>query len=141
MFTIAKTPPNMSVIAVAGGTGGLGRAIVDAFVSEGKHTTLVLGREVHKPGNNWTDCISDHNLLQTSESKEKEIGTRILAVNYDDIDTLVAVLETNKIEVVISTLNLMQGAGAEHALIQAAAKSSVTKRYIPSIWGINYTEE
>ena len=131
----------MSVIAVAGGTGGLGRAIVDALVSEGKHTTFVLGREVYTPGNRYTDYISDYHLLQTSESKEKEIGNCILALNYGDIDTLVAVLETNKIEVVISTLNLMQGAGAEHALIQAAAKSSVTKRYIPSIWGINYTEE
>lgn len=39
----------MSVIAVAGGTGKLGRAIVDALVSEGKHTTVVLAREVREP--------------------------------------------------------------------------------------------
>jgi uncharacterized protein YbjT (DUF2867 family) len=111
----------MSVIAVAGGTGNLGRAIVDALVSEGKHTTVVLAR-------------------QASASKEKEIGTRILAVNYGDIDALTTILETNKVEVVISTIDVTQGAESEHALIQAAAKSSVTKRYIPSSWGIKYSE-
>jgi hypothetical protein len=51
------------------------------------------------------------------------------------------VLETNKIEDVISTLGTTRDAAPEHSLIQAAAKSSVTKRYIPSIWGIKYTEQ
>lgn len=62
-------------------------------------------------------------------------------MNYGDIDSLTTVLETNRIEVVISTIDVIQGAESEHALIQAAAKSSVTKRYIPSIWAIRYTEE
>ncbi|KAL2127849.1 hypothetical protein VTI74DRAFT_10088 [Chaetomium olivicolor] len=101
---------------------GEGRAIVDALVSEGQHTTIVLSRE-------------------TSELKETEIGTRILAVNYSDINALATALETSKVEVIISTIDVGQGAEAEHALIQAAAKSSVTKRYIPSIWGIKYTEQ
>lgn len=89
-----------------------------------------------------TDGTSGHslNLLQTSDAREKEIGTRILAVNYGDIDALAAALETNRVEVVISTIEAGHGAESEHALIRAAAKSSVTKRYIPSIWGIQYTE-
>ena len=87
--------------------------------------------------------MSGHNrdVLQTSESKEKELGTRVLAVDYSDIDALAAVLETNKVEVVISTIDIVQGAASEHALIQAAARSSVTQRYIPSIWGIKCTEQ
>lgn len=35
----------MSVIAVAGGTGKLGRAVVDALNATGKFTVLVLARE------------------------------------------------------------------------------------------------
>ncbi|KAG7291222.1 hypothetical protein NEMBOFW57_001234 [Staphylotrichum longicolle] len=112
----------MSVIAVAGGTGKLGRAIVDALVSEGKHTTLILARE-------------------PSESKEKEIGARIVAVNYGDIDGVAAALESNKVEIVISTIDMVHGSEAELALVQAAAKSSTTKRYIPSTWGIEYSDE
>jgi hypothetical protein len=90
-----------------------------------------------------TGRVSDHNcdLLQTSETKEKELGARVLAVNYGDINGLITVLETNKVGTVISTIDMVQGVESEHALIQAAAKSSVTKRYIPSIWGIKYTEE
>ena len=62
-------------------------------------------------------------------------------MDYSDIDALATILETNKVEVVISTIDIGQGAASEHALIQAAAKSSVTKRYIPSIWGTKYTEQ
>lgn len=85
--------------------------------------------------------VPSNALLQTSESKEKEIGAPILAVKYDDIDALAAVLETNKVEVVISTLDTMSGGGPEFALIKAADKSSVTKRYIPSVWGMNSLEQ
>lgn len=35
-----------SIVAVAGGTGSLGRAIVEALVSNGKFEVLVLAREV-----------------------------------------------------------------------------------------------
>lgn len=36
----------MVVVAVAGGTGKLGRAIVDVLVSENKHQVVVFGRKV-----------------------------------------------------------------------------------------------
>lgn len=36
----------MTVIAVAGGAGKLGRAIVEALVEQGKHNVVVLAREV-----------------------------------------------------------------------------------------------
>ena len=35
-----------SVVAVAGGTGKLGRAIVESIVSAGGYTVFVLAREV-----------------------------------------------------------------------------------------------
>lgn len=36
----------MSVVAVAGGLGGLGRLIVDALIDTGKHEVYVLSRKV-----------------------------------------------------------------------------------------------
>jgi nucleoside-diphosphate-sugar epimerase len=36
----------MVVVAVAGGTGAVGRNIVEAFVSQGKHEVIILSRTV-----------------------------------------------------------------------------------------------
>lgn len=36
----------MAIIAVAGGTGKLGRAIVEALVEQGQHSVVALAREV-----------------------------------------------------------------------------------------------
>ncbi|KAI7767007.1 hypothetical protein LZL87_013345 [Fusarium oxysporum] len=108
----------MGVIAVAGGTGKLGRAIVEALVEQGQHTVVALARE----------------------AKDVQ-GAQVIAVDYTDVDKLAATLETNRIETVISTINSMDDVSAELSLIKAAEKSASTKRYIPSIWGIKYTEE
>lgn len=78
--------------------------------------------------------------MQQSDSLEKEIGVRILEANYADSAALTTLLESNRIGTVISTLHL-QGFEQELALIKAADRSSTTKRYIPSIWGVKYTEQ
>jgi hypothetical protein len=81
-------------------------------------------------------------LTQASETKSKELGATVLAVDYNKIDSIVKILEDNKIDTVISTLgSLFTGDNPELALIQAADQSKVTKRYIPSTWGIRYTAE
>ncbi|KAM5361869.1 hypothetical protein ACJA88_014287 [Fusarium oxysporum] len=110
-----------SLIAVAGGTGNLGRTIVEAIVADGKFEVVILGRK-------------------HDEKKEKEIGARIIPVDYTSIDTLTKVLEDNRIQTVISALNTMGVAEPELNLIAAADRASATKRYIPSIWGAEYTE-
>ncbi|KAM0345691.1 hypothetical protein ACHAPU_006346 [Fusarium lateritium] len=107
----------MTVIAVAGGAGKLGRAIVEVLVEQGRHSVVFLAREA------------------------KDVpGARAIAVDYTDAGKLAATLETNNIETVISTINSLGDISAELSLIQAAEKSVSTKRYIPSIWGIKYTE-
>ncbi|KAM5370517.1 hypothetical protein ACJA88_010098 [Fusarium oxysporum] len=108
----------MAIIAVAGGAGKLGRAIVEALIEQGQHTVVALARE----------------------AKDVQ-GAQVIAVDYTDVDKLAATLETNSIETVISTINSMDDVSAELSLIKAAEKSASTKRYIPSIWGIQYTEE
>ncbi|KAF4415001.1 hypothetical protein F53441_14677 [Fusarium austroafricanum] len=108
----------MTVIAVAGGAGKLGRAIVEVLVEQGQHSVVVLAR------------------------KAKDIqGAQVIAVDYTDADKLAATLETNSVETIISTINSLGDISAELSLIQAAEKSASTKRYIPSIWGIKYTDE
>lgn len=42
-----------SVVAVAGGTGGVGRAIVEAILADGKQDVIILARQV---------CLSDRSL-------------------------------------------------------------------------------
>ncbi|KAH7084445.1 hypothetical protein FB567DRAFT_593917 [Paraphoma chrysanthemicola] len=111
------------VVAVAGGSGKLGRAIVDELVAHGGYTVYVLGREA-------------------SAEKSKEIGAQILAIDYNDVDGIVKTLESNNIDTLVSTIGSgSMSADPELALIAASDKSKVTKRYIPSLWGIKYTPE
>lgn len=65
----------------------------------------------------------------------------MLAIDYGSIDSIVRVLEENKIDTVISTIGSEAGTDSERALIEAANKSSTTKRFIPSNWGLKYTPE
>lgn len=126
----------MAIIAVAGGAGKLGRAIVEALVEQGQHSVVALAREViisqYKA---WQEDIS--HIFQAKDVQ----GAQVIAVDYTDVDKLAATLETNSIETVISTINSMDDVSAELSLIKAAEKSASTKRYIPSIWGVKYTEE
>ncbi|KAF5685411.1 Mut3p-like transcriptional activator [Fusarium denticulatum] len=108
----------MAIIAVAGGAGKLGRAIVEAIVDQGQHTAVILARE----------------------AKDVQ-GAKVLSVDYTNTDELAATLEANSVEIVISTINSMDDVSAELSLIKAAEKSASTKRFIPSIWGVKYTED
>jgi hypothetical protein len=64
---------------------------------------------------------------------EKEVGVRILAVDYSSVDSLVDVFERNNVWAVLSVMHTIDKA-PEGNLIQAADRSSVTKRFIPNIW-------
>ncbi|KXH40814.1 hypothetical protein CSIM01_08542 [Colletotrichum simmondsii] len=112
----------MSIIAVAGGTGAMGRTIVEAIVRDGTYNVVILARTANP-------------------EKEAEIGARIISVGYSDINQLRSTLETFSISTVISTLNSSLGIESELNLIQAASKSVVTRRYVANVWGITYTPE
>jgi len=78
--------------------------------------------------------------LQANPEKEKEIGVTVIPVDYSDVESVVKVLEAHHIDTLISTVDSNVGPGPELVLIQAAEKSSVTKRYIPCMWGVEYSE-
>ncbi|EGY18658.1 uncharacterized protein VDAG_09184 [Verticillium dahliae VdLs.17] len=111
----------MPVVAVAGGTGKLGRAIVDALNATKQSTVLVLARE-------------------SSELKEKEIGSKIVAVDYGNVANITEALNIHKVDVLISTVFSVQTNDAELALIEAADRASGKIRFITSSWGIPYTK-
>ncbi|KAI4190107.1 MAG: hypothetical protein LQ346_004992 [Caloplaca aetnensis] len=109
-------------VAVAGGTGGLGRTLVDELARGDEHTVFVLSRNPKLPF-------------------EAPANVHCLAAPYDSVDGLVNLLETNEIHTVISTLSPPSPAvqTTERNLIKAAAKSSTVKRFMPSEWGIDYS--
>ncbi|KAM6517763.1 hypothetical protein FSOLCH5_006531 [Fusarium solani] len=111
-----------STVAVAGGTGGLGRALIEAILADGKFDVVILTRKY-------------------DEEKEKQIGARILPVDYTNIEALTKVLEDNAVHTVISTLNIISSTEPELNLIAAADKSALTKRYVGNVWGVDYTDE
>ncbi|PNP78585.1 hypothetical protein FNYG_08064 [Fusarium nygamai] len=112
----------MPVVAIAGGTGSVGRFIVEETTADGNFEVIILGRKVNP-------------------SLEKELGARILAIDYSDPNSIATLLEENHVDVVITALSGHTPPEQELGLIQAAAKSKVTKRYIPSVWGIKYRPE
>jgi nucleoside-diphosphate-sugar epimerase len=111
----------MVVVAVVGGTGNVGKTIVDAFKEDGKHEVIVLARK----------------------APEGETAVPTFAVDYNNIDQLTKILEDNKVHTVISTVLMYDptSAQSERNVIAAAEKSSVTKRFVQSNWGDRAPED
>ncbi|KAI6772763.1 hypothetical protein HG530_003721 [Fusarium avenaceum] len=112
----------MVTIAVAGGTGNVGRSIVEAIVAAGKHQVIVLSRQENK-------------------SLEEKLGVPILAVNSQDVDELTQLFEKHNVHTVISTIGTNGPTPPETGMIRAAEAAKSTKRFITSDWGLPHTEE
>ncbi|KAJ0119539.1 hypothetical protein J7T55_013742 [Diaporthe amygdali] len=104
-------------VAIAGGTGGVGRSIVDALKAYGKHKVIILARKIPDVA---------------------ELAFPVIAVDYDDIDALRTVLEEHHIDTVISALALhIIGVGKSQInLIKASEKAIFTKRFVTSTWAV-----
>ncbi|KAI3538315.1 hypothetical protein CSPX01_09670 [Colletotrichum filicis] len=98
-------------IAIAGGTGGVGRSIVDALKNDPRHSTIILSR---------------------TGAAEDKARVPVVAVDYDDRTSLQTTLETHEIHTVISALALhIIGVGqAQINLIQAADKSNYVAKFV-----------
>ncbi|PGH28099.1 hypothetical protein AJ80_00357 [Polytolypa hystricis UAMH7299] len=113
----------MAIVAVSGGSGKLGRAVVEALRDNTNHSVIILGRSAN-------------------DELSKEIAVPIVTVDYSNVESLVTVLEANKIGTVISTIAITtdDANASQLNLIEAATRSSATMRFIPSEFGIIYTE-
>ncbi|KAI8649656.1 NmrA domain-containing protein [Fusarium keratoplasticum] len=112
----------MAVIAVAGGTGSIGRSIVEAVVEAGNFEVILLSRK------------ADPEL-------ERLLGARILVIDYSDTASLTRLFEDENVDTVLSALSVSTPLEYESNLIQAADKSKVTRRFIPSGFGAKYGPE
>lgn len=128
----------MVVVAVAGGSGGLGRTLVEGIQARGTHEVVVLSRKVSSILNSFLPSfLHDTNQFQQANpTLEAERGVRFVAIDYSDVEAAAKVLEENNIHTIISAVTYMPGAGENHEdrLVKAADLSSTTKRFIPSNW-------
>ncbi|KAI0421373.1 hypothetical protein F5X98DRAFT_390531 [Xylaria grammica] len=110
----------MVVVAVAGGTGGVGRAVLDAIAESGKHQAIVLSR--------------------TAAVAIAIDGPRRFAVDYSNVEQMKHVLQENNVEVVISALLLSDEdvSRSQVNLIRAAAQSGTVTKFIPSEYYIDF---
>jgi len=112
----------MGVVAVAGGTGGIGKTIVEELVRQKKHEVVVLSRKA---------------------STVPELSIPVLAADYTNTAGMTNLLKEHNIDIVISALGLFSedSAQAQLNLINAAIAAGTVKKFIPSEYGIKYTEE
>ncbi|CAG9986908.1 unnamed protein product [Clonostachys byssicola] len=112
----------MVKVAVAGGTGAVGKALADVLAGQTKHEGIILTRK--DPG-------------------EKSLPLPQHTVNYDDVSSLTAFLEEHDVHTIISAfgINGKSLAVSQSNLIQAANASKATKRFIPSSFATAYPED
>ncbi|KAE8370008.1 NmrA-like family protein [Aspergillus caelatus] len=114
----------MAIVAVAGGTGGVGRTIVEALVQQAKHQVILLTRGVPK---------SDPLLDKTQQ----------VQVDYNDTTALARILDQHEVHTIISAIGIIsdETSQSQLTLINAAAQSSATKRFMPSEYSFIQTED
>ncbi|KAF9871596.1 NmrA-like family protein [Colletotrichum karsti] len=110
-------------VAIAGGTGAVGRTLIEVMAAQTKHKAFVLTRKAPNP-------------------KEETLAP-IYQVDYSDIEALKSFLEEHDIHTVISAFGITATslATSQLNLIRAADQSSATKRFIPSSFAMRYPED
>ncbi|KAL4752094.1 hypothetical protein BDW72DRAFT_202655 [Aspergillus terricola var. indicus] len=123
-LTGMKGHRSVGVIAVAGGTGGVGKTIVDVLTQQAKHQVIVLTRKAQE----------NNPILSRARQVE---------VNYANIPSLTQILNEHKVHTIISAISLYgeEDSKAQLSLIQAAEDAAETRRFIPSEYSFVQTED
>ncbi|OJJ96615.1 hypothetical protein ASPACDRAFT_54484 [Aspergillus aculeatus ATCC 16872] len=113
----------MTVIAVAGGTGGVGRTLVETLLQETTHKIIILTRSTPQDP-------------PTSRAHH-------LQIDYDDIPALTDILTTQGITTIISAIGITTDATsqAQLNLIDAAERSPTVTRFLPSEYSFIQTAD
>ncbi|EXJ72490.1 uncharacterized protein A1O5_04995 [Cladophialophora psammophila CBS 110553] len=121
----------MVVIAVPGGLGDFGRLIVDALLDTGKHEVYTLTRKA--------SFLVPVNIRALKNPDGKEY-IPVLQTDYNDVAKMTRLLESKKVNTIISALNVdfQPVSDAQVRLIEAAAASSCVKRFAPSEFNVDY---
>lgn len=135
---------SMVRVVVAGGTGSVGRTLVDAIVETGRHEVFVLSRKVRLLDSMGFSLFSAMPLTKHQETHtfSEQSSVISLLTNYNSVDVIARILSQNEIHTVISTLSGLTPdvAEAELRLIRGAAASTTVKRFAPSEFGFNYDQ-
>ncbi|EAA64520.1 hypothetical protein AN2409.2 [Aspergillus nidulans FGSC A4] len=113
-----------SVGAVAGGTGGVGKTIVDVLTQQAKHQVIVLTRKAQE----------NNQIL----SRVKQVE-----VDYANIPSITHILNEHKVHTIISAISLYgeEDSVSQLNLIRAAEDAAETRRFIPSEYSFVQTED
>lgn len=108
----------MIKVAVAGGSGSIGRAIVQALEHSTSYDFIIL-------------------------SREHSADPKVVTVDFTAIDNLRDVLEQHEVHTVISAVSLQSedSGRSQMNLIEAADQSQCTRRFMPSEFGAHYKTE
>ncbi|TEY40904.1 hypothetical protein BOTCAL_0414g00020 [Botryotinia calthae] len=111
----------MVKVAVAGGTGWVCYAIVDALKAQTEHEFIVLSR------------------TESPEFAAKN-NIKIVSIDYSDIPQISKVLDEHHIHTVISALCIVsqEHSDSQVNLVRGAAGSKSVKRFVPSEYGSAY---
>ncbi|KAF4341686.1 hypothetical protein FBEOM_4359 [Fusarium beomiforme] len=133
----------MVVVAVAGGTGGIGSAIVDTLRQSPHHKMIILTRKVrYAASSDYSSLSKDSYLTDTKIPDVTNVADTFISVDYSDVDSMAKVLDDNQVHTVISALRVYDPASseAESNLVKATDQASTTKRFVASAWGIQYAD-
>ncbi|KAH0422190.1 hypothetical protein CcaCcLH18_12971 [Colletotrichum camelliae] len=110
-------------VAIAGGSGGLGRVITKAIAQAKKHDIFVLSR-------------------RSMSISEQIPGVGCLIIDYSNVSQITDLLESNNIEVVISAIGIVfeDSHRAQLNLIEGASHSTTVRRFAPSEFALDYVE-
>ncbi|QSZ29535.1 hypothetical protein DSL72_004050 [Monilinia vaccinii-corymbosi] len=114
----------MVKVAVAGGTGGVGSAIVDALKEQSLHEFIVLSR------NENPEFAAKNNV-------------KVVKIDYSNVPSMSKVLDEHNIHTVISAVCIVsqEHSDSQVNLVHAAAASKSVKRFAASEYGSNYEEK
>ncbi|KAF7534587.1 hypothetical protein G7054_g6143 [Neopestalotiopsis clavispora] len=109
----------MVKVAIAGGTGAVGRALAETLAQQNVHEAIILSRQ----GSN-NECT----VLPT------------IQVNYDDLEDLIQVLADHEVHTVICAfaINGTSLKKSQMNLIKASSAASSVARFIPTSFSIDY---
>ncbi|GME33561.1 NmrA-like family protein [Neofusicoccum parvum] len=105
----------MTTVAIAGGTGNIGRTLVEVLSENPKNTGSTA----------------------TTDAK-----ATIVHIDYGDVESISQALEKHQIDTVISCISMIDESSGESELnlIRAADTSSATRQFIPNDWGVPLPE-
>lgn len=144
-LSILDSCSKMVRVAIAGGTGNLGRTLVDAIVERGGHEVFVLSRKVQVirivmacPRLIITTMVNQEALVFSDKPSVK-----FLVVDYGSTELIARCLSQNQVHTVISTMSGLASdvAEAELRLIRGAAASGTVKRFAPAEFGFDYDQD